>query len=93
MHFQAEDPFLFAKRVAEAHQLRKRAESLLRYNLYVDSMPTDDIPGLSPEQISRMLACSTNSKRLREWAFDSSHLVAEVRNCGFDNPQNVGFPL
>jgi dynein heavy chain len=83
VHFQAEDPFLFAKRVAEAHQLRKRAESMLRYNLYVDSMPTDDIPGLTPEQINRMLASSTNSKRLREWAFDTSQLVAEVRGLSF----------
>lgn len=79
MHLQGEDPFLFAKRVAEAHQLRKRAEATLRYNLYVDSMPVDDIPGLAVEQIDRMLACSMNSKRLREWAFDSSQLIGEVR--------------
>ncbi len=51
LHFSAEDPFLFAKRYAEAHSSRARAESLLRYNLYVDSMPTEDIPPLTTEQV------------------------------------------
>ena len=37
--FKAENPKLFAQRVAAAHQLRKSTEAVLRYNLYVDSMP------------------------------------------------------
>jgi len=37
--FDAEDPFVFAQRHAEAHAARLKAESLLRYHLYIDSMP------------------------------------------------------
>ena len=49
--FSAEDPFVFARRHADAHASRGRAESLLRYNLYIDCMPTEDIPPLSTEQV------------------------------------------
>lgn len=42
---------MFARRHAEAHRSRARAESLLRYNLYIDSMPTEDIPPLTNEQV------------------------------------------
>jgi dynein heavy chain len=49
--FAAEDPFVFARRHADAHAARRRAESLLRYNLYVDSMPMEDIPPLTSEQV------------------------------------------
>jgi dynein heavy chain len=49
--FSAEDPFVFARRHAEAHASRRRAESLLRYNLYIDSMPMEDIPPLTSEQV------------------------------------------
>lgn len=51
--FGAEDPATFAQRHVDAHRSRARAESLLRYNLYVDSMPTEDIPPLTNEQVSR----------------------------------------
>jgi len=49
--FSAEDPFVFARRHVDAHANRARAESLLRYNLYIDCMPTEDIPPLSTEQV------------------------------------------
>ncbi|XP_077969677.1 dynein axonemal heavy chain 1-like isoform X2 [Styela clava] len=39
--FRAEDPHVFAHRVAEAYRLRKHTEGLIRYNLYVDCMPLD----------------------------------------------------
>lgn len=51
--FGAEDPAVFARRHAEAHRSRARAESLLRYNLYIDSMPTEDIPPLTNEQVGQ----------------------------------------
>ncbi|KAG2439747.1 hypothetical protein HYH02_010624 [Chlamydomonas schloesseri] len=76
--FSAEDPALFARRHAEAHRSRARAESLLRYNLYVDSMPTDDIPPLTNEQVNRMLSFALNSKRLKDKLMDTSALIAEV---------------
>ena len=51
LYFRAEDPFLFARRFAEAHESCLRAEALLRYSLYVDCMPTDDIAPLASEQV------------------------------------------
>lgn len=57
--FSAEDPAQFARRHAEAHRSRARAESLLRYNLYVDSMPTDDIPPLTNEQVRGCSGCGS----------------------------------
>lgn len=58
--FHAEDPFVFARRHADAHASRGRAESLLRYNLYIDCMPTEGIPLLSTEQVRRR-------RRARAW--------------------------
>eukprot|EP00798_Chlamydomonas_sp_ICE-L_P016863 gene16863-23131_t len=78
LYFAAEDPFRFASRYAEAHTSRARAEALLRYSLYVDSMPTEDMPTLSTEQINRMLGYALNSKQLKDKLMDSSQLVSEV---------------
>ena len=78
LYFLAEDPFRFAKRVAEAYGLRRRTESSLRYNLFVDSMPTEEIPPLTVEQINRVLGFALNSKRLREKLMDTSQLINEV---------------
>jgi hypothetical protein len=39
--FLSEDPFVFAKRVAAAHKARKEAEAIMRYHLYINSMPID----------------------------------------------------
>lgn len=63
--FYGEDPFNFARRVASAYNLRKSAESTLRYNLYVDSMPADGINPLTSEQLSRILAYSVNTRKLK----------------------------
>lgn len=51
IHFSAEDPLVFARRFAQAHSSRARAESLLRYSLYIDSMPMEDLQPLTPEQV------------------------------------------
>lgn len=49
--FEAEDPRVFAQRVAHAHRQRNYADSLIRYNYYVDNMPTQEIPELDVEQV------------------------------------------
>ena len=61
--FSSEDPFIFAERVVKAHKERKKAEAYLRYNLYVDSMPIDDIP--DNEQVLRILASTLNVKKFK----------------------------
>ena len=47
------------------HRTRHQAASLLRYNLYVDCMPTDDAPKLDAEQCSRVVGSAINSKALQ----------------------------
>lgn len=49
--FDGEDPAVYARRFAEAHQSRNEAEAAMRYELCVDSMPTDDLPHLTTEQV------------------------------------------
>lgn len=53
--FQVEDPFSFAQRVAHAHAFRRSTEAQLRYNLYVDSMPIDEIPPLSSHAVDSII--------------------------------------
>ena len=43
LRFLSEDPIIFGKRVYEAFKMRKETEAEMRYNLYIDCMPTDDI--------------------------------------------------
>jgi hypothetical protein len=43
---QSEDPQVFAKRVGVAHSQRRQFESHIRYSLYVDSMPIDEMQPL-----------------------------------------------
>jgi hypothetical protein len=74
--FTAEDPFVFARRHVDAHANRGHAESLLRYNLYIDCMPTEDIPPLSTEQVR----CN-NDLRLLNNLWNSVHGAGE--GCGW----------
>jgi dynein heavy chain len=66
------------RRFADAHRQRARAESLLRYSLFVDCMPTDDLPGLTSEQVSRILRSALNSRRLRDRLMETSQLITEA---------------
>ena len=58
--FDAEDPRIFAQRVAKAHRDRKFADSQMRYNLLVLHMPTEDLYELDSEQISRIKNMAEN---------------------------------
>lgn len=55
LHFLAEDPRIFADRVAKAYHDRKRTEAELRSTLFIDCMPTDGIGKLDDERIRRMI--------------------------------------
>ena len=76
--FEPEEPTAFAERVARAHESRKTAEALIRYNLYVDCMPTDEIAQLDSQQIGRIVACCLSTESLRKSEVDTSHLLNEV---------------
>ena len=71
LYFLSEDPALYAKRVAIAHQSRIDAVNAMRYHLCIDSMPADDMHSLSVEQINRVLTLALNSKFLRVRTFTS----------------------
>ncbi|KAM9533492.1 LOW QUALITY PROTEIN: dynein axonemal heavy chain 1 [Guaruba guarouba] len=64
--FLAEDPRVFAQRVVSADKLRKKTEALLRYNLYVDCMPTDGLNSISEESLQRMKFLAMNTPKLRK---------------------------
>mmetsp|Transcript_87057 Transcript_87057/g.177869 ORF Transcript_87057/g.177869 Transcript_87057/m.177869 type:complete len:989 (-) Transcript_87057:358-3324(-) len=49
--FRGEDPEAFANRVEEAYKSRSTADFLLRYNFYIDNMPTDDVQQLNGDQL------------------------------------------
>jgi dynein heavy chain len=60
--FDAEDPRIFAQRVAKAHRDRKFADSQIRYNLLALHMPTEDLQELDSEQISRIKNMAENKQ-------------------------------
>jgi dynein heavy chain len=52
--FDAEDPRIFAQRVAKAHRDRMYADSQIRYNFILSFMPTDELHDLDSEQTNRV---------------------------------------
>jgi hypothetical protein len=55
IHFDDEDPRIFARRFSAAHQKRKHADALIKYNYYIDNMPKHQIPEVDPNQTNRVL--------------------------------------
>lgn len=76
--FEAENPFVFARRVCIAHSSRRNFEAQIRYCLYVDSMPTDEIAPLDTEQVNRILLLALNTTKLKQNALDTTSLLNEV---------------
>jgi hypothetical protein len=76
--FLAESPATFAQRFMDAHQQAQQALQRMQYQLFLESMPTDDIPLLTAEQVNRMLAYALNSKKLKDKLMDTSPLINEI---------------
>jgi dynein heavy chain len=77
--FNSEDPRIFAQRVAQAHQERAFADSQIRYNFFIDNMPTEELSELDPEQISRIISMATASKYLKSRQnVDTTGIMYEV---------------
>lgn len=51
---------------------------LIRYNLYVDCMPTDDITPLTVETINRIIGFALNSRLLKEKLMDTTQYINEI---------------
>lgn len=54
--FDAEDPRIFVRRFKAAYTSRVYADSLIKYNYYVENMPTHQIPEIDTEQVNRVLS-------------------------------------
>ena len=85
--FDAEDPVLFANRVVEAYRSRRLAEAVIKYNLYVDCMPSEELGQLDAEQISRVIARAMSTKEMQRNDFDTSTLLNEI-NVDFARTMN-----
>ena len=64
--FLCESPWLFAKRVAEAFESRKACEAGLRYNLYVDCMPTHGIENVDEDSFKKMTHWAMSTPGIRD---------------------------
>jgi len=54
--FEEEDPRLFVKRFKQAYTNRINADSLIKYNYYIENMPTHQIPEIDNDQVNRVLS-------------------------------------
>jgi len=78
--FNAEDPRIFAQRVAQAHSERIYADSQIRYNFFIDYMPQQELPDLDTEQVSRILYMATASRYLKNCGnVETTGILLEVQ--------------
>ncbi|NWH35887.1 DYH1 protein, partial [Chloropsis hardwickii] len=66
LQFLAEDPQVFAERVACADSLRKKTQGLLMYHLYVDCMPTEGLETISEKSLQRMKRLAVQTPKLKD---------------------------
>lgn len=76
--FLGEDPFIFARRVATALQVRRNTNQGLMYNLFIDSMPVEGVPMLAPEQLNRVMTLALNTNRVRHKSIDTTGIIDEL---------------
>ena len=76
--FDVEDPTVFVSRIKNAHDKRRDFESYIRYSLYIDSMPIDEVTPLDSDQTSRILQSAVNTKSLKSNGIDTMPLISEV---------------
>lgn len=62
--FDAEDPRKYVQRVKNAFESRLHADSIIRYQFYIDNMPIHnaDLPELDQEQKKRLENMAKNKK-------------------------------
>jgi dynein heavy chain, axonemal len=76
--FEDEDPKHFVKRFKHAYQTRIHADSLIKYNYYIENMPIHEIPELDHEKINRILMLTQNTKALRGKSSADTSLLNEI---------------
>ncbi|KAK3917290.1 Dynein heavy chain 1, axonemal [Frankliniella fusca] len=65
VRFRAEDPVLFSQRIKEAAQMREECEVAIRFDLFVDCMPVEDLPDLEQNSLERILRSGVRQGALR----------------------------
>jgi len=76
--FDDEDPRHFVKRFKHAYQTRLYADSLIKYNYYIENMPSGGITELDHEKINRILILTQNTKALRGKSSADTTLLNEI---------------
>eukprot|EP01022_Parablepharisma_sp_SALTPOND_P028499 TRINITY_DN71064_c2_g1_i1.p1 TRINITY_DN71064_c2_g1~~TRINITY_DN71064_c2_g1_i1.p1 ORF type:complete len:4083 (+),score=665.19 TRINITY_DN71064_c2_g1_i1:2435-14683(+) len=88
LYIEGEDPRVFANRFAGAYYRRAYADSLIRYNYYIENMPTDEIPELSNEQIAKVITQALTARSFKgKSQLDTQPLINEV-NADFAKTMN-----
>ncbi|TPX54258.1 hypothetical protein SeMB42_g00367 [Synchytrium endobioticum] len=83
--FESEDPFKFVQRVAAAHRLRLEIAQKLRYNFFVDSMPTNAALEMTDDQVERIFKWAmAGIKQLSVLAPNSAQVAALTRELKID---------
>ena len=76
--FNSEDPRAYAKRRMAAYEARRAAVRRLEYELFLDVMPTDDVPALNAASTARITELSLNTPGARSHAATADTLVREA---------------
>ncbi|XP_021099656.1 dynein heavy chain 1, axonemal isoform X2 [Heterocephalus glaber] len=87
--FCAEDPHVFTQRVVQAHALRKTTEALLRYNLYVDCMPSRGQQLISEQSLNKIKQWAMNTPRMHKGPMVLEHLSKLTREVILDYERSM----
>ncbi|XP_033612844.1 dynein heavy chain 1, axonemal isoform X2 [Fukomys damarensis] len=87
--FCAENPHVFTQRVVQASALRKATEALLRYNLYVDCMPSRGQQLISEQSLNKIKQWATNTPRMRKGPTVLEHLSELTREVILDYERSM----
>ncbi|KAI8820875.1 dynein heavy chain and region D6 of dynein motor-domain-containing protein [Fimicolochytrium jonesii] len=80
--FLAEDPFIFAQRVAAAYRLREEVARSLQYSFYIDCMPMEQSLQIPGAQLSRIGLLAQGRKATDKKAPGKAsvdHIMEEIR--------------
>ena len=86
--FASEDPITFAKRRAQAAKLRADTKRHMRYSIMIESMPTDDVPQLTAEQMNRIIGHVLNTKKLRDCVVNFTEVAKQI-NIDYASANNI----
>jgi dynein heavy chain len=74
---EGDDLHQFARAFAVAYDLRKQAERLMRYNLFIDCMPAEEVPAMDKDQVSRIISLAYANPKLGQGG-NASYIIEEV---------------